>query len=131
MKVVNASNIILLFVVCVLQVSILFFYLRIFSIKTWFRTAAIALIVVIALYFVSVLVAQFLTCRPLKKFFNPMDPTITGKCFNQKAFCGASGLIHVVIDLAILLLPIPVIWNLQTSRANKALLTGVLLVGLL
>lgn len=113
--------------VTVLQLAILTLYLRLFGVKKWVRYSSYFLISIVVLYELTFFITQLLTCRPLSKFWTPTEP---GKCFNQNAFCAAMGLIHVIIDFAIVFLPMPLIWMLQTSTSNKMILTAVLGVGI-
>jgi len=127
-KGVYASNMITIGTVTILQLSILAFYMRLFGVNTWLRYSAIGLMVACTMWFIACFITELFTCRPLSAFFNPPAPP--GQCINQTAFCAGSGISHVILDLFIVALPMPLIWNLKISRQTKWILSGVLAVGL-
>ncbi|KAI9756786.1 MAG: hypothetical protein M4579_003703 [Chaenotheca gracillima] len=49
---------------------------------------------------------------------------ITGKCFNQIAFWDAIGVLDILIDVAIVALPVYIVWSLQMARSGKAIVIG-------
>lgn len=56
-------------------------------------------------------------CRPFK--FN-WDRTLPGgSCYNEAAFYAWGSLPNILTDIAILIIPLPVIWKLQTSKNMK------------
>ena len=67
-------------------------------------------------------------CSPIEKYWNPKIP---GKCLEPKALYISSALPSVVIDLYILLLPMPIIWILSLKAGRKLLVFGVFLCGYL
>ena len=114
--------------VSVVQLSILFFYVRIFGVKTVFRILTYGMITLITGYVVACVITEVLACIPVSKQWDPTEP---GTCTNYNAYCSAIGLLHVIFDLAIVVLPMPLIWKLQTSRSNKIVLTVLLCLGLM
>ncbi|KAL8814159.1 MAG: hypothetical protein Q9223_006600 [Gallowayella weberi] len=77
---------------------------------------------------ISVFLETFLLCRP---FAYNWDPTIKDfTCGNRNAAYIGAGSLNIVTDLMVLMLPIPMVWNLQIPRRNKAILTAVFGMGL-
>lgn len=107
--------------------SLLTFYVRIFSIRT-FRLLAYFVAAIVSGWALSVFLETFLLCRP---FASNWDSTIKDfTCGNKNAaYIGAASL-NIVTDLMVLCLPIPMVWNLQIPRRNKAILTAVFGMGL-
>ncbi|KAI1199001.1 hypothetical protein F5X97DRAFT_297766 [Nemania serpens] len=110
--------------------SALLFYRRIFSSasksfnKAW--NIVFALVTVFILY---KLPAQIFSCIPPSKNWLPSIP---GHCENDYTNFGLllAGLIFdILTDLLILLLPMPIIFRLQTNRAKKLALTGAFVLG--
>ena len=68
-------------------------------------------------------------CTPRAKISNPL--MTTGHCFDTKASYKASGVFNVLSDFAILILPMPTLWNLQSSLRRRFLTMGVFAAGFL
>ena len=66
-------------------------------------------------------------CNPRQKYWEPIIP---GHCFDRGQLGVATSVINIVSDFSILILPLPLIWRLQMSRAKKARVTAVFGVGL-
>ncbi|CAK7227108.1 hypothetical protein SCUCBS95973_006431 [Sporothrix curviconia] len=109
------------------KLSVLFFYQRVF-INRGMRIATIVTMVFVSLWTLGNILQIFLLCRPFRA---SIDPTVPGTCGSQKASFVAIGTFNIVTDAVILSLPIPTVWRLQTTTRNKALISGVFLVGLL
>ena len=54
-----------------------------------------------------------------------------GHCFNPNASYKASGVFNVLSDFAILIVPMPTVWNLQMPMRKKLLVMGVFATGFL
>lgn len=55
----------------------------------------------------------------------------TGHCFDGNASYKGSGVFNVLSDFAILIIPMPVLWNLQMSLERKIMTMGVFATGFL
>ena len=84
--------------------------------------------VLCACWFIALVGVLAAECIPLKKLW---IPTQAGKCIDQRKLCTGSGFTHVVLDLLILILPLPPIWKLRTSVARKFRASSILTLGLL
>ena len=73
----------------------------------------------------GVILQAFLICRPFAKNWDP------GTCGSSKASFLAEGIINIVIDLTMIILPMPMIWQLQMSQPRKISLTVVFALGIL
>ena len=72
-------------------------------------------------------VAGLTICTPLDYLW---DKSIArGHCINVAAFYRYAPMPNIFTDLAMLLLPLPLIWRLQTSRSTKIGLTFTFLTG--
>ncbi|MCJ1393649.1 hypothetical protein MMC18_006525 [Xylographa bjoerkii] len=106
--------------------SILLFYVRIFNVPA-FKLVAKVLMVLVALWGLSVILCAFLLCRPFA--FN-WDQTIPGgSCGNQILSYIITGAFNIVTDFIILALPMPMVWKLQVPRKNKIALFGMFGIG--
>ncbi|KAI0006635.1 hypothetical protein F4779DRAFT_629677 [Xylariaceae sp. FL0662B] len=107
------------------KIGILLFYWRVFHTRG-FRIAAIAVGCFSGGIFLSNFFSFTLQCRPVARFW---DENIAGKCINQHMFYLLSAIINVVGDIAVLALPMPVVWRLHTSRNKKWSLSFLFLLG--
>ncbi|KAF2194601.1 hypothetical protein K469DRAFT_546374, partial [Zopfia rhizophila CBS 207.26] len=100
-----------------IKVSICLFYNRIFPFR-WFLIASWTVIGSIVGWSVAIVMTAFVACQPLAYFWDTTIPG--GKCIpNQTAPYIAMGAIDVVIDIIMLALPLPLIWKLHVSLADK------------
>ncbi|UKZ82816.1 hypothetical protein TrVFT333_010614 [Trichoderma virens FT-333] len=107
------------------KLSFLFLYLDIFPQKK-FRIICWALIIQIALGLVALSFTTIFQCTPVKYSW---DKTIPGHCINIKAFWyGQSGW-NTLMDVVVLILPIPVILKLQMNRRAKLSILAVFVLG--
>ena len=102
-------------------------YTTIFRSNKPFRTAAHTISILVIAFGVGVVVSSFLLCNPTAKFW---DPSLPGTCGSLVNYLLALSICNLVIDLIIILLPIPMIWWLQMSRRRKIELTITFTLGL-
>ena len=103
------------------KVSILLFYLRLNPSRR-FRYCTIGVICITFGYMISVILAQLLPCRPVRKYWAPLTP---GTCIDTNPLYLANSIINTTIDLVVLVLPIPMIVKLQVNRRTKLVLAGI------
>ena len=77
---------------------------------------------------IGLILQAFLICRPFAKYWDSLLP---GTCGSPKASFLADGIINLVIDLPIIILPMPMVWQLQMSQQRKLALTVVFALGIL
>lgn len=110
-----------------IKISICLFLARIFSAANHFRLWSYAVIAFITAWSTMVILTAFVLCQPVA--FN-WDNTIPGgKCANQPAAFLAIGILDLMVDLMVLVLPLPMIWNLQLPLTNKIALFAIFGVG--
>ena len=81
--------------------------------------------ILIAWYIAITVVAVF-QCTPVKRQF---DYTIPGHCLSfYGTFIGVT-VPNFFIDVILLLLPVPMLWNLKIKKAKKVALTANFLLG--
>ncbi|KAJ5120522.1 uncharacterized protein N7515_009910, partial [Penicillium bovifimosum] len=109
------------------KISILFQYLRIFPGRS-FRYACYSVMGVVALYSTWAIVSGFVNCVPVAKFWNHDLP---GNCLSFEAVWFFNASMNIVTDVTLLLLPMPLLSNLQLPRRQKFALMGVFAIGIL
>lgn len=100
------------------------FYLRLNPTKS-FRYSTIAVLLITWGYLISLEFAQIFGCSPPQKFWKPL---IDGKCIDRNPIYLAIPIINVIIDVLVLLLPIPMLVKLQVPRRTKLTLGALFAV---
>ena len=73
--------------------------------------------------------SQLAICAPLSKVW-AMNPMLPGHCGNLKALELATASFNIVLDLMVIVLPMPVLWNLQLPTHKKVALSAMFSMGL-
>ena len=113
------------FNILTVKLSFLYFYRRLFP-QSSFKVALLAIGAFIISSSVAFLFLDILQCVPPA---SQWEPAVKGKCVNFTAVVLAAGVINVVTDFAILLLPMPVLWNLKVSGARKRMIICTFMLG--
>ncbi|KAF2011503.1 hypothetical protein BU24DRAFT_466203 [Aaosphaeria arxii CBS 175.79] len=108
------------------KISILLFYRRIFFITTGYKQVSLALMVLSTAWYIASQVANLLTCQPVDSFWNRRKP---GKCSNFNAMYLGTGTVDLLIDVAILVLPIRMAFNLHLPTRTKVAVAGIFSLG--
>lgn len=101
--------------VCFSKLSVLSMYAAMIpksSMSRWTRILG-ALIII---WNIANIIAVLLICRPFAKNW---DFTLPGTCGRQLAFYFAMGLVNLITDAAIIVLPMPYLYNLRLTWRKK------------
>ena len=113
--------------VLLLKLSILALYLRLFGAVRRFTLAVYGLgIFTIVVYLISLIVFTC-QCRPVAYFWDRAIPG--GECWDFQLVVVAIAGVDVLTGLAILLLPVPVIWGLHMTTVKKVVVAGLFIIG--
>ena len=83
----------------------------------------IAFVVALGVAVVFVVIFQ---CKPVQAAW---DKTIVGEqCFSLEHYVVGTNVPNIVVDAAIIALPIPLVWKLQISRMRKVGLAAIFLL---
>ncbi|MCJ1285448.1 hypothetical protein MMC26_004788 [Xylographa opegraphella] len=94
-----------------------------------FRVAAYTIMGLSIVYGFAVLLETLLICKPIA--FN-WDTTIEGgSCANQTQAFEAVGILNLLTDIAIIILPMPWLWTLQLPFSKKIGLTAIFGIGII
>lgn len=109
----------------VTKISVLTMYMRIFPVRQMrisaYTVGFLSLIWSIAMIFISIF-----RCTPIPKTWNS---SLSGHCVNLLGAAIGSAFPNILSDIVILVLPMPLLWHLQTSVVQKIMLSGVFLLG--
>ena len=108
------------------RLSILHLYIEIFSTKL-FRRCAYGSGCLVGLFYIGSITTTLRICEPIE--FN-WDKTITGTCGNEGTAELVAAAINMVLDVLIVLLPLPVVWKLQMPTQKKIGVTVTFALGL-
>jgi hypothetical protein len=108
--------------------AVLLMYKRLFGIEQKMNYAVYTVGAVVTAWWIAVEVATLLQCQPIDKFWHYTTP---GQCIDIVVFFEGSAIPNVIIDLVILLMPQPLIWQLRLSLSAKTGLCCVFLLGAL
>ncbi|PTB35551.1 uncharacterized protein TrAFT101_009408 [Trichoderma asperellum] len=106
--------------------SILLLYLRLFEIVRWIRWTCRGLLACVIIYCISSMVATIFQCNPVVKAF---DKAQKGTCINLATFWFANAGFSIATDVIILLLPMPLVYQLEVPRPQKIALMAVFAIG--
>lgn len=112
------------------KMSALAFYSRVFRRRTitsrvWQWCYYITFGLTIA-WLISMVAIALFRCVPLSKLWSPSTP---GKCVTRSNTYLAGALSSVLIDIMILLLPLPLIFKLKIRLVRKLLIAGTFIIG--
>ncbi|KAF5667117.1 integral membrane protein [Fusarium heterosporum] len=109
------------------KMAFLLQYYRIMSV-TNMRWVYIGFMAVMTLWCVCQLFVVCLLCIPLEAAW---DPSIEGKCIkHQTTMWYVNGILHIIFDFAIIVMPLPIVWKLNLPRSQKFLLSGIFGLGI-
>jgi hypothetical protein len=112
------------------RISILFFYLRIFTIRRAriLIISTISITVVMTFVFVIVLVFQ---CNPIDYFWLEWDGEHQGHCMSTGLIVWANAIITIVFDFWIIIIPLLYVLRLQLSLKKRILASIMFAVGVM
>ncbi|KAF5972974.1 integral membrane protein [Fusarium bulbicola] len=111
-----------------IKLTFLIHYYRIMSISNmrWLYLGALGFIILWGTYQG---IGVFLFCIPIQSFW---DSGVKGRCLlAQPTMWLVSGIVNIVTDFAIIVMPLPIVWKLQLPRPQKIYLTGIFGLGTL
>lgn len=127
-KALYANVLVFPIAICIIQLSILLFYVRVFTLRD--ARFKIALLVCAGLS-VGVCVSQvfptIFQCSPIAYSWD--KAIVGGHCINVHVMWIAQDILFLVLDIYVVVLPLPMIWNLQITRPEKIAVSGMFLLG--
>ncbi|ELR07913.1 hypothetical protein VC83_06540 [Pseudogymnoascus destructans] len=112
------------------KTSILVFYLRILVAKVD-KIVTKVTIVVVVVYYIASFLALFLQCRPFQHYWEILIPTSVGTCIDESIHMITSAVLNIIIEIAILLIPLRSLFALRIRTTQKVHLISLFSVGLL
>lgn len=110
---------------CCAKISMLHLYITLFWTKE-FKLVASAVIGLVAAYWFTTIVLMFFLCTPFRYLW---DKTIQGTCINLPAAWLSVSIINMILDLIIIAMPMPMLWNLRMPVSKKIAVSGIFSLG--
>ncbi|KAJ5901270.1 hypothetical protein N7504_007263 [Penicillium tannophilum] len=112
------------------RISILVFYHRIFSpFDSWMKWSVVFGWFQTITYPIYLWVCMGCLCTPRKYFWLQFGGTVTGTCLDVAKFFIAAGILNMLNDFILLMIPFPRIAKLQMSTKKKFAIGGIMAVG--
>ena len=112
--------------ITLVKLSALFFYARVFQDSRVFRSCLWATGALVVGWWIVFVVLTIWTCTPPRKQWDPDTP---GHCINFILVFKITTALNVLIDVIILVLPLPILSKLHTTLGRKLILVGAFVVG--
>ncbi|KAI3322051.1 integral membrane protein [Xylariaceae sp. AK1471] len=109
------------------KLAVLWLYSRIFATKQ-FKRWAYGLMLIVVCYGISFLVAYQTGCRPVSQRWAPVEG---GQCRDVTSEQFGTIGVNLALDIAIVVLPMPTLWNLNMSQRNKLVVTLMFGIGVI
>ena len=110
-----------------IRAAIIFLYISVFPTRSFFITCSTILVINVA-FGASAIIADCLICRPIS--YRWASTTVGGSCGDQKALDLNSAIWNLLLDVVVVVLPMPVLWGLKLARGKKARLTCMFGIGI-
>ena len=98
------------------RLSILGLYLRVFALKTKYLRAVYLTMAIVVLNLIILTMVCLLFCRPFAGYW---DTGLPGQCGDIVALYRWISIPKIVVDIVILALPLPVIWQIPNGLSQK------------
>jgi hypothetical protein len=114
-----------------IKISVILLYRRIFAIKRFFSIYSSILLVLTATWTLGFLTASIFQCRTHPAAAWTSVKAIRQYCYDTSPATTARALTNVVMDLMIVVSPMPIVWQLQLTVMQKMQISGIFALGFL
>ena len=113
-----------------IKISVLMFYVRVFGTVRIYRIIFWIVGAMLTAWGVGINFLALFTCSPIRKSWDSKTP---GHCLNTKGRDDfvAAAVPNILLDLVLLVLPMPMLWRLHLTTPRKFGLVGVFIAGYL
>lgn len=108
--------------------SLLYLYYRIFGVSKRFTWVLWAGWAVAMAYFVVCISLAIGGCRPVSYFWNKAQH---GRCIDEVNFFRWNGIVNMLLDFMVLVIPLPMVWRLKLKVRDKLAFTSMFTLGFL
>jgi hypothetical protein len=108
------------------KASLIILYYRIVGQQRLYRFALYAIAAVVVGYSIAITFALIFACQPIAKAWNG---AIEGSCIDQNGLYAATAVTNTVTDVALIVVPIPVVVSLHMPLIQKIGLFFMFVIG--
>lgn len=105
------------------KVTLLLLMARVFSVNKLVSRCIHIFIAILVLAYIPIEGLKIFICRPLSAFWDIVETSgvtgSNGKCFDQSVLFMCDIIIAIITDFLILIVPIPLVWSMDTTRRQK------------
>ncbi|OTB05021.1 hypothetical protein M426DRAFT_11110 [Hypoxylon sp. CI-4A] len=122
-----------------IKLAILFFLRRLFWVTRWFKIAWWANVVYVVLWTIGSTLFYILQCAPIEYYWDkiyqslgmtpPAAADANGYCVKAYGIIGTPIILNTIGDLFVLILPLPILFKLQTTTAKRLRLLTLFFIG--
>ena len=112
-----------------IRASVLALYIFLFGTTKSFRIACYMVHGINGAFGAATILGACLICQPFS--FNWDQSIPGGYCGDQVAFELFIGIVNLLLDVTVVVLPMPVLWRLQMAMHRKAVLSGIFGLGVM
>ncbi|KAI9374424.1 hypothetical protein BJX61DRAFT_540774 [Aspergillus egyptiacus] len=115
-KGIFAAGIVYVPALALAKASLIILYYRIISLDRLYRWALYVIGFIVVGYSIAITFALIFACRPIEKAWNAALP---GTCIDQNGLYAATAVTNTVTDVALIVVPIPVVLSLNMPTIQK------------
>lgn len=109
------------------KLSILLLYLKLLAPGMKLRFAVYAILAFVASYTIATELSLLFACNPILKLYHAY---LKGSCsINIIAHGISQGVLNIVSDILIIVVPVPMVWSMQMSTKHKVGVVSVFATG--
>ena len=121
-----ADRFVRIFAANTVRFSVLLFYLSLFSANVRFRRTVYGVFLVTVMFMLGFIITTLVICRPFAKNWMPEWP---GTCGSSTASNATTPTLNMLIDIIVVVLPIPVVWRLRMDRRKRLRILSLFFIG--
>lgn len=110
-----------------IRASMVSLYVRIFPTR-WFRRICYLVHIINICFFFGTILADCLICQPLSYRWDRLIGG-SGFCGDQKSLDLFIGIFNLLLDVTVVVLPMPILWGLKMPVGKRVMLTGMFGMG--
>lgn len=115
-----------------IKISLLFLYRAVLTLNNpRFKIAWYAIGAYVVAFAIATMFGALLQCTPIHYGWDRLYGRMQGRCVDLKAEVLSTAVLNTLADVALLILPIPTLWNLQMPLKQKLGLCVIFLLGIL
>jgi hypothetical protein len=115
-----------------IKCSLLFLYRSVLTLNDpLFKIAWYAIGVYVIAFAIASMVVTLLHCMPINYGWDRFYGVLQGRCVNAKAQAIAMAALNTLAEIALLVLPMPILWNLHLPLKQKLRFCMIFFLGIL